>query len=82
MELMDTQQAAEFLHLKKSYLYKLVYEKKIPHYKPGHHLLFAREDLELYVSRNRVSADYELDRVATMILNNMQTKPTYRPRKR
>lgn len=75
MELLDINQTAEFLHLKKSYLYKLVHERKIPHYKPGgHHLLFSREDLELYVRRTRVSADYELEKVATRILNNMQSR--------
>lgn len=72
MELLDINQAAAFLHLKKSYLYKLTHEKKIPHYKPGgHHLLFSKEDLELYVQRARVSADYELEKVAIRILNDM-----------
>lgn len=75
MELLDINQAAEFLHLKKSYIYKLTHEKKIPHYKPGgHHLLFSKEDLELYVQRARVSADYELERAAIRILTNIHNR--------
>jgi len=53
-------EAAEFTGLKKTYIYRLVYEKKIPHYKPlGGRLYFKLKELEDFIFRNRMSADYE-----------------------
>jgi excisionase family DNA binding protein len=46
--------------LKKNYIYKLISQKKIPHYKPmGGRVYFKREDIENFIFRNRQAADYE-----------------------
>ncbi|MCL2008556.1 MAG: helix-turn-helix domain-containing protein [Treponema sp.] len=53
-------EAAQFLKLKKSYIYKLIGNKKIPFYRPGgRRIYFKPSDLEAYVFRNRQAADYE-----------------------
>jgi prophage regulatory protein len=53
--------AAEYLGLKKSYLYKLVHLGRITCYKPtGGRIYFAQADLEQFVFRGRQPADYEL----------------------
>ncbi|MDR0456398.1 MAG: helix-turn-helix domain-containing protein [Treponema sp.] len=52
--------AAEFTGLSKNYLYKLIHQKKIPHYKPtGGRVFFKPTELETFLFRNRQSADYE-----------------------
>ena len=56
--------AAAFTNLSKNYLYKLVYQRKIPHYKPmAGRLFFKPSELEVFLFRNRQSADYETKNV-------------------
>jgi len=44
------------------YLYKLTSEGRIPHYKPqGGKVFFALADLQAFLARGRIAADYELD---------------------
>ena len=53
-------EAAKFIGLKKSYLYRLVYSKKISCYKPtGGRLFFKQIELEQFLFRNKQGADYE-----------------------
>lgn len=55
-EVLTTAEAAEFLGLKKSYLYKLMIRRQIPYYKPtGKHCYFKHEDLMQWMLSNRVS---------------------------
>ena len=52
---LNVQQAADFLGLKRSYLYNLVFYGKLIAYKPGgKKLLFKISDLEKYAYGNRV----------------------------
>lgn len=51
--ILTAEQAAEFLGLKPSYLYKLTSDKKIKFYKPqGKLIYFRKEDLEAFLLRN------------------------------
>lgn len=66
-------EAAEYLRLKKSYLYHLVRDKKITSHKPGGKLLyFSIKDLNAYAFRNRDLADFEVNRQAEDILNERE----------
>jgi excisionase family DNA binding protein len=59
---LSVDEAAEFTGLKKNYLYKLIYLKKIPHYKPAGRkgrVFFKQDELEGFIFRNRQAADYE-----------------------
>lgn len=47
-QFLTADEAAEFLQLKKSYIYKLVFNKVIPHFKYGRKLCFKPEDLEAW----------------------------------
>jgi excisionase family DNA binding protein len=70
---LNIDEAAEYLSMKKSYLYQLVYHGKIASYKPGGKLLyFKREDLENYVYQNRKAADFELAERADAALNGIR----------
>ena len=44
-DIMNAQEAAEFLGYKLSYLYKLVSEKKVPYLKPRGKLYFEKDSL-------------------------------------
>ena len=46
MVIFDMNQAAEFIRLSKSYLYKLTSARKIPHFKKGKKIYFKQEELE------------------------------------
>jgi len=68
---MNVSTAAEFLGFSKNYIYKLVHLGKIPCYKPeGGKVFFKQEELENFIFRNRVSADYELKDKAEQLLAN------------
>ena len=57
---LSADEAAAFLGLTRAYIYKLVYLKKIPYYKPmGGRLFFKQEELEAFLFRKRQAADYE-----------------------
>ncbi|GHT60283.1 hypothetical protein FACS1894109_17770 [Spirochaetia bacterium] len=51
---LDTGEAAEYMHFKKSYFYQLTRSGKIPCFRPtGGKLYFRREDLDAFIFRNR-----------------------------
>ena len=50
----------------KSVGYKLTHEKRIPFYKPtGGKLFFKKEEVDLWLTRNRVASQDEIERRAT-----------------
>jgi excisionase family DNA binding protein len=74
---LNVQQAAEFLGLKPSYVYNLVFFGKLTAYKPGgKRLLFKVSDLEKYAYGKKVGGHSER---ATAILNTAQKR---KPRRR
>lgn len=66
------EEAADFLGFRKSYLYKMVYERKIPCYKPfGKLIYFERSELEALMKTNRIATVEEIKaRANTYILDN------------
>ncbi|UKN02232.1 helix-turn-helix domain-containing protein [Paracrocinitomix mangrovi] len=61
-DILDIDEASAYTGLKKSYLYKLCSERKIPHYKnSGKMLRFKKSDLSEYQLRNKVKSIYELE---------------------
>jgi excisionase family DNA binding protein len=74
---LNVEQAAEFLNLKPSYIYNLVFYGKLTAYKPsGKKLLFKVSDLEKYAYGNKVGGHSER---AEAILNAAQKR---KPRKK
>ena len=65
-------EAAEYLGITKSSLYKLTSKGKITHYKPGGgKIYFYRSDLDEYARRGKVVADFVLDEQAADIAAGM-----------
>ena len=64
-EVLTSDEAARYLGISKSYLYKLTMQQKIPHYKPmGKMCYFNRQELEAWLQSNRVATDEEINREA------------------
>ena len=75
-EFFTTDEASQFLGIKKSYLYQLVHESIIPSSKPwGKKLYFDRRDLIKFALGNRRKSNEELDALAqTYIATNKRIK--------
>ena len=69
---LDVKAAADFLGLKPSYVYNLVFYKKLTAYRPGgKKLVFKISDLEKYLYRNQVGNNQDR---ADQILNIAQKR--------
>jgi excisionase family DNA binding protein len=65
------EEAAEYLGLSKSHLYKLTCSNKIPHYKPsGKRVYFAKSELDAWLLRNPIKTNTEIEQAATDYLTN------------
>ena len=60
-EVLTSDEAARYMGISKSYLYKLTMRQQIPHYKPmGKMCYFNRVEVENWLQGNRVATDVEL----------------------
>ncbi len=60
----DVNEASNYLRLKKSYLYNLVYLNQIPFYKPnGKKLYFKKSELSHWINESRVKTVTEVKKV-------------------
>lgn len=61
-EILTLEEAAEYLHLSKSCVYKATSNKEIPYYVPGgKKLYFKRTELDKWVFNSRVTPTVEMD---------------------
>lgn len=64
-EVLTSDEAARYMGVSKSYLYKLTMRQQIPHYKPmGKMVYFNRLELENWLQNNRVSTEGEISQQA------------------
>ena len=64
-EILSSTEAADFMGISMSFLYKLTRTKKIPHYKPmGKLMYFNKTDLECWMQSNRIATEDEITRKA------------------
>ena len=64
-EVLTSDEAAKYMGVSKSYLYKLTMRQQIPHYKPmGKMVYFNRLELEQWLQNNRVSTANEISQQA------------------
>jgi excisionase family DNA binding protein len=60
-EVLTSDEAAKYMGISKSYLYKLTMRGEIPHYKPmGKMCYFNRAELEQWLQQNRVATSTEI----------------------
>ncbi|AOW19604.1 MULTISPECIES: helix-turn-helix domain-containing protein [Flavobacteriaceae] len=64
-EVLNFNDACSYLDISASHLYKLTSQKKIPHFCPqGKKLYFNRQELDIWLQRNRQSTDAEIEMAA------------------
>lgn len=64
-EVLTSDEAAKYMGVSKSYLYKLTMRRQIPHYKPlGKMCYFNRSELEQWLQSNRVATNVEISQQA------------------
>ena len=64
-EVLTSDEAARYMGVSLSWLYKLTARQQIPHYKPtGKMCYFNRKELEQWLQRNRIATDEELSQQA------------------
>jgi excisionase family DNA binding protein len=64
-ETLTLKEAAKYLDLSCSHLYKLTYTKQIPHYKPrGKQVYFERRELDKWLLQNRQTTRAEMEQSA------------------
>lgn len=70
-EVLTLDEAAQYMGIKKSYLYKLTMRREIPHYKPmGKMCYFKRTELEEWLTNNPVAtAEVIADRADKILMN-------------
>lgn len=75
---LSVDEVSKYTGYSKSYIYKLIHEKRIPYYKPGRsrtaRVFFKKKDLDSFIFRERSSADYELIDQADLIINTQISK--------
>ena len=73
--ILNFNEASEFLSLSKSYLYKLTSSGQIPHYKPiGKMLYFEKVELENWLRQNPVKTIRQIQQEAETHLVNVKNK--------
>lgn len=75
-EVLNFNEACQYLDISQSHLYKLTSTKQVPHFCPqGKRLYFKRTKLDDWLQRNRKSAADEIDQAATdyIIRNNRRS---------
>ena len=64
-EVLTSDEAAKYMGVSKSYLYKLTMNQQIPHFKPmGKMCYFNRQELEQWLQSNRVATTAEIEQRA------------------
>lgn len=64
-EVMTSEEAAQYLGIRLSHLYRLTMRKEIPHYKPrGKIMYFRRAELDNWVLSNRIPTNGEIGQQA------------------
>lgn len=68
LKFMNAQEAAEYLGVSKSQIYKLTSERRIPHYKPTMgKVYFRKEELDEFIENSRVGTRTEIKERAKMM---------------
>lgn len=63
-EVLNLKEAAKYLNLSTSHLYKLTATRDIPHYKTAKKIYFKRLELDEWLTRNRVLTNAEIEEQA------------------
>ncbi|WP_335901459.1 helix-turn-helix domain-containing protein [Shewanella algae] len=70
-EFLTVEECAELIGAKKSYIYRLTHEKRLPYHKPGgNRILIRQDDVVAWMESNRIKSQQEIDsEVATRLVS-------------
>lgn len=60
-DVLNLDEAAMYTGFKKGFIYRLTSEKRIPHYKKGGKLLFRKDELEAWLTENKILSGAEIN---------------------
>jgi len=63
-DLLNLDEACDYLNITQSTMYKYTSSRKIPFYKPNKKIFFEKSDLDYWIRSNRVSSHKELEEKA------------------
>jgi excisionase family DNA binding protein len=66
---LNLKEASVYLGINKNTMYKYTHYNVIPYYKPNNKVYFLIDDLEKWISKNRVSSQEEIEEKAQEYLN-------------
>jgi len=70
---LSLEEAANYLDVSESFMYKATHRNLIPHYQPGgKKIYFKIEDLDEWIFRNRVKSNEELENEAYEFINKQK----------
>ncbi|WDT67936.1 helix-turn-helix transcriptional regulator [Cloacibacterium sp. TD35] len=66
--ILDVDELTAYTGFEKSYIYKMTSTRKIPHYKTpgGKKIFFKREEIDEWITSNRIKAYYEIEEEAKL----------------
>lgn len=74
-DVLNLEEAAKFMGIARSSLYKMTHEQAIPFYKPnGKMIFFEKTDLLAWVRQNRVASQHEISEEAERIMQQLAQK--------
>ena len=68
-EVLNLEQAAEYVSLSKSAIYKKTSERNIPHFKQGKKLYFKRSELDAWLTELKITTHAEIEKKANEYLS-------------
>ena len=60
-EILNFDEASDYLKMSKSTLYKLTSKKEIPHYKPNRFIFFERAELDKWIRAAKIKSEEQLN---------------------
>ena len=75
LEVLSLEEAAKFMGIARSSLYKMTHQQAIPFYKPnGKLVFFEKSDLLAWIRQNRVSSMQEIGKEAEIVMRRLATQ--------
>ena len=68
-DVLNLNQASEYISLSKSAIYKKTSDRTIPHFKQGKKLYFKRSELDEWLTRQRIATKEEIEKEAIGYIN-------------
>jgi len=73
-DILDRDEAAQFLKISKQSLYGMTHQHTIPYYKQGKKLYFKKSDLEAWITKGKIKTRDDIDAEASSYITKRRRK--------